>query len=359
MIDRLTYAGSGVDISKGEQAIEKIKSVVSETKIAGVLGSIGGFGGLFEPDFGSMSQPVLVSSTDGVGTKAYLAAQAQKYDTIGIDLVAMCVDDIAALGAKPLFLLDYLSVGKLEPDIAAEIVSGIAKGAKICGAALIGGEMAEHPGAMPDGSFDLAGFVVGVVEKDRIWGVDRVSQGDVLVGIDSPNLRSNGFSLARTAIFGKFADSHNVSQAEKFTELAYECCDFGNRRPIIEELLDPSVLYSPILLDLASKFEINAAAHITGGGIPGNLNRVLPTHLSAIILSSKIDVPPIFSLIEQRGGIEKAEMFKVFNMGVGMILVVSPDIAKDVIAQVGTHGRSATIIGSLVPGNGSVVVDGK
>lgn len=356
MNDRLSYATSGVNIENGDHAVAKIKASVASTNIPGVLGSIGGFGGLFEPNLDGLSNPVLVSSTDGVGTKAYLAARARKYDTIGIDLVAMCVDDIAVLGAKPLFLLDYLSVGSLDPDMVATIVSGVALGAKKCGAALLGGEMAEHPGSMAPGHFDLAGFVVGVVEKDKMWGAHRVELGDVLIGIDSPNLRSNGFSLARAAIFGSSSEPNSEPDFEvEFEKIASQRCDFGKRRKLIDELLDPSVIYSPLLLGLGSKFDIHAGAHITGGGIAGNLARILPNDKSAFVSLNAIEVPPIFDLIAKVGKIESSEMLRVFNMGIGMILAVPFEIEKELISEIRLHGRDAFVLGNVVEGDGSVI----
>ena len=343
----LSYAASGVDIEEGELAVERIRKSVAATSIPGVLSSIGGFGGLFQLDPAAYREPVLVSSTDGVGTKAYLASLARRYSTIGIDLVAMCVDDIAVLGAKPLFLLDYLSVGRLEASMAADLVDGIAEGARRCGAALIGGEMAEHPGSMPDGHFDLAGFVVGVAEKSEMWGPHRVSAGDLVVGIDSPNLRSNGFSLARRALFGRFSDpGATASEHERFLELAAE----PGSRPgatILDELLDPSVLYSPILQSLASEAEVKAAAHITGGGLMSNLSRVLPEGASARIDFDSWEVPGIFRIIQERGGIDTAEMRRVFNMGIGMTLVVGPEEAPSALRVIEGLGRRGCVIGEI------------
>ncbi|MDA8262266.1 MAG: phosphoribosylformylglycinamidine cyclo-ligase [Actinomycetota bacterium] len=344
----LSYAVSGVDIAEGELAVERIRRSVAATSIPGVLSSIGGFGGLFQLDTAGYREPVLVSSTDGVGTKAYLASLARRYSTIGIDLVAMCVDDIAVLGAKPLFLLDYLSVGRLESSVAADIVEGVAAGARQCGAALIGGEMAEHPGSMPDGHFDLAGFVVGVAEKSELWGPDRVSQGDIVVGIDSPNLRSNGFSLARRALFGSLSDpGASAADHERFLELANE----PGSRPgatILDELLDPSVLYSPVLQALAGELEIKAAAHITGGGLVSNLSRALPEGLTASIDFASWEVPGIFRVIQERGGIATGEMRRVFNMGIGMALVVGPGIAPLVLPALERMGRRGFVIGEIV-----------
>ncbi|MDA8102160.1 MAG: phosphoribosylformylglycinamidine cyclo-ligase [Nitrospiraceae bacterium] len=343
----LSYAASGVDIAEGELAVDRIRKSVAATSIPGVLSSIGGFGGLFQFDAAAFREPVLVSSTDGVGTKAYLASLARRYSTIGIDLVAMCVDDIAVLGAKPLFLLDYLSVGKLEASMASDLIEGIAGGVRQCGAALIGGEMAEHPGSMPEGHFDLAGFVVGVAEKSEMWGPHRVSVGDLVVGIDSPNLRSNGFSLARRALFGRLSDpGASASEHERFLELAAQ----PGSRPgatILDELLDPSVLYSPVLQALAGQLEIKAAAHVTGGGLESNLSRVLPEGTSAKIDFGSWEVPGIFRLIQERGAIETTEMRRVFNMGIGMALVVGPDEASRALKMLAGLGRRGFVIGEI------------
>ncbi len=343
----LSYAASGVDIEEGELAVDRIRKSVAATSIPGVLSSIGGFGGLFQLDTSAYREPVLVSSTDGVGTKAYLASLARRYSTIGIDLVAMCVDDIAVLGAKPLFLLDYLSVGRLEAPMAADLVEGIAEGVRRCGAALIGGEMAEHPGSMPDGHFDLAGFVVGVAEKSEMWGPHRVSPGDLVVAIDSPNLRSNGFSLARRALFGTLSDpGASASEHERFLEIAGQ----PGSRPgvtILDELLDPSVLYSPVLQALAGQVEVKAAAHITGGGLISNLSRVLPEGTAARIDFDSWEVPGIFGIIQERGAIDTAEMRRVFNMGVGMALVVDPREASPALEVLQGLGRRGFVIGEI------------
>ncbi len=347
-LSNLSYAASGVDIAEGELAVDRIRKSVAATSIPGVLSSIGGFGGLFQLDTAGYREPVLVSSTDGVGTKAYLASLARRYSTIGIDLVAMCVDDIAVLGAKPLFLLDYLSVGRLESSMAADLVEGVALGASQCGAALIGGEMAEHPGSMPDGHFDLAGFVVGVAEKSELWGPQRVSKGDLVVGIDSPNLRSNGFSLARRALFGSLSDP-GASEADhqRFLELANQP---GSQAgvSILDELLDPSVLYSPVLQALAGELEIKAAAHITGGGLISNLSRALPEGLAPDIDFKAWEAPGIFQIIQERGGIETAEMRRVFNMGIGMALVVTSEVASSVLPALESLGRRGYVIGEIV-----------
>ena len=321
--------------------------MVGATAVPQVLSSIGGFGGLFELGGDEFKEPVLVSSTDGVGTKAYLAALAKRYSSIGIDLVAMCVDDIAVLGAKPLFLLDYLSVGQLDAAIATEIVSGVANGVKQCGASLLGGEMAEHPGSMPPGHFDLAGFVVGIVEKSEIWGPHRVCAGDLVVGIDSPNLRSNGYSLARRAIFGSRCEP-GASESE-----IKEALDIGHgpgsaeSATVFDQLLEPSVLYSPVLAGVGGRVPVHAAAHITGGGLEANLARVIPDGLRARIDKGAWAVPPIFELIQARGSISDDEMSKVFNMGIGMTLVLDASVAAEVIEMLPSFGRRGYVIGEV------------
>ena len=347
MEEQLNYAESGVNIAEGDRAVASIKDLVATTATSGVLSSIGGFGGLFELDQAAFSEPVLVSSTDGVGTKSYLAALARRYSTIGVDLVAMCVDDIAVLGAKPLFLLDYLSVGSLNAAMATEIVSGIAAGARTCNTALLGGEMAEHPGAMPPGHFDLAGFVVGVVEKTAMWGSHRVRCGDAVVGIDSPNLRSNGYSLARRALFGQ--RSEPAASEPEIAELLEMGQGPGSSSSVslFDELLEPSVLYSPVLGELGQRFPIHAAAHITGGGLQANLARVIPNGLRARIDMRSWEVPPIFTLIQSRGSLATEEMQRVFNMGIGMTLVLEAEFADMVIEALPTFGRRGYRIGDI------------
>ena len=347
------YEEAGVSIDAGERAVDSIKKIVASTKIEGVVGGIGGFGGLFDLSYSSAKGSVLVSSTDGVGTKAYLASSLKKYDTIGYDLVAMCVDDITVLGAKPLFLLDYLSIGKLEPEVSTAIVTGIANACKEVGAALLGGEMAEHPGSMPDGHFDLAGFVVGIVDGDEIWGAHRVRLGDALIGIRSPNLRSNGLSLARKIVFGT-STMHDLDSEsyERFQEIAGT--SFG-ASTIGETMLEPSVLYYPAISKVVDGgVRVHAAAHITGGGILGNLNRVLPPNLSAEVEVSSWRPPRIFSFLQERGDIELDEMFRVFNMGIGMVLVVDQSEKVAAIDALGRVGHLAYEIGSIVDGDGGV-----
>ena len=259
-----SYRDAGVDIEAGESAVERIKPLVASTTRPGVVGGIGGFGGLFDPAATGYENPLLVSSTDGVGTKALVATAAGRFDTIGIDLVAMCVDDLVCQGAEPLFFLDYVSVGSLDPAMVESLVAGIADGCRQAGCALVGGEMAEHPGVMGQGEFEHVGFSVGAVERDRVLTGDRVEVGDVLVGLPSPNLRSNGYSLARRIFF--------EVAARGLDDPAWSGADVS----VGEALLDPSVIYAPAVLAATTAADVRAVAHITGGGLPGNLNRVLP-----------------------------------------------------------------------------------
>jgi phosphoribosylformylglycinamidine cyclo-ligase len=337
-----TYAGAGVDIGAGERAVELIKPLVRSTYRPEVIGDIGSFGGLFGFDTTGYRNPVLVSSTDGVGTKAQVAAMVGRFDTIGVDLVAMCVDDLVCQGAEPLFFLDYISVGHLDPDHIASLVAGVAEGCRQAGCALIGGEMAEHPGVMGADDFDLVGFAVGVVERDRIVTGATVAPGDVLVGLPSPNLRANGYSLARRVLFdvaGRGPD-----------EPAFE----GAPRSLGDELLDPSVIYAPAVLALREQAEVKAVAHITGGGIPGNLVRVLPDHADAVVDRSTWEAPPIFAEIQRLGGVADAEMASVFNLGLGMIVVVPADEAGSVVKVLEGLGHRARRVGEVVAGAGDV-----
>lgn len=341
-----TYAGAGVDIDAGSEAVRRITDKVRSTLRPEVIGDIGGFGGLFEFAQHRYRRPVLVSSTDGVGTKALVAKAAGRFDTIGLDLVAMCVDDLVCQGAEPLFFLDYIAVGRLDPDQIAELVEGVAEGCRQAGCALVGGEMAEHPGAMEPGDFDLVGFAVGVVERDRILGADRVKRGDVLIGLESPGLRSNGYSLARRVLLDK-AD-------RGLDEPAFE----GSRRTVADELLEPSVIYAPAVAELQRVVEVAAVAHITGGGLPGNLDRVLPTNLDAIVDTSTWERPRIFDEIQRVGQIDDDEMARVFNLGIGMVAVVPEDEtyrAVDVLRGAGVRARR---IGEIDKGTGVVQLTG-
>lgn len=339
-----TYASSGVDIAAGEQAVERIKPLVASTMRDGVLGGIGGFGGLFAVPVDRYDQPVLVSATDGVGTKAMVAAATGRLETIGIDLVAMCVDDLVCQGAEPLLFLDYLSVGKLDPDRVVNLVAGVAEGCRQAGCALVGGEMAEHPGVMDTDEFDLVGFAVGVVERDGIITGDGVAVGDVVVGLRSPNLRSNGFSLARRVLLERAGMS--------FGDPAWPGADHD----LATELLSPSVIYAPAVLAAHATRPLKAVAHITGGGLPGNLNRVLPPQAAARVETSRWDPPRIFSEIQSFGDVATDEMYRTFNMGIGMVAVVDPADADVTVATLAHHGHDVVMIGEITAGNGDVTL---
>lgn len=336
-----TYAGAGVDIRAGELAVERIRRLVGSTARPEVIGGIGGFGGCFAFDQGGWRSPVLVASTDGVGTKAIVAQSAGRYGTIGVDLVAMCVDDIVCVGAQALFLLDYIATGRLDPDQVEQLVSGVADGCRQAGCSLLGGEMAEHPGAMPAGSFDLAGFAVGVVERSEMLGPERVEPGDLLVGIASPGLRCNGYSLARHVLFelaGRSLDSP-----------AWD----GSESTLADELLLPSVVYMPAVLAAVAASTVHAAAHVTGGGIASNLARVLPEGCGAVVERGSWEVPRIFDEIGQAGQVSQEEMERVFNLGLGMVLVVGASSAPDAIAAIEEHGHKAAIVGMVEAGSGA------
>jgi len=337
-----TYEAAGVSISAGEEAVDRIKAKVRSTFRPEVIGDIGGFGGLFGFDTSRYRHPVLVSSTDGVGTKALIAQAAGEFETIGVDLVAMCVDDLVCQGAEPLFFLDYIAVGRLDPDHIEQLVEGVAEGCRQAGCALIGGEMAEHPGAMEPGEFDLVGFAVGVVERDRIITGEHVRPGDVLIGLPSPNLRSNGYSLARRVFFdvaGKSIDSPAFS---------------GAAHTLGDELLKPSVIYAPAILALLREVEVRAVAHITGGGIAGNLSRVLPPRGDAVLHRRSWEAPRVFGEIQRLGEVSDDEMAKVFNMGLGMIAVVPARETFKAIDVLRSHGHQAKEIGEIVDGHGEV-----
>lgn len=330
-----TYEAAGVDISAGEAAVDRIKDHVRSTYRPEVLGDIGGFGGLFALAADRYRDPVLVSSTDGVGTKAMLATATGSFETIGIDLVAMCVDDLICQGAEPLFFLDYISVGRLDPDHVEALVSGVAEGCRQAGCALIGGEMAEHPGAMEPGEFDLVGFSVGIVERDRLITGEHVGAGDVVIGLPSPGLRSNGYSLARHALF--------ETAGRRLDEPAWEGAD----RSLGEELLVPSVIYTPAVLALREVAELRAVVHVTGGGLTANLERVLPEGSAAEIDWGSWEQPRIFSEVQRAGGIADDEMRRVFNLGVGMVVVVPAAEEGIVLRTLSEHGHRALRIGEI------------
>jgi len=344
--DEYDESGAGatydVDIEAGEAAVDRIKSAVRSTYRPEVLGDIGGFGGLFALGADRYREPVLVSATDGVGTKAQVARATGRLDTIGIDLVAMCVDDLVCQGAEPLFFLDYISVGKLTPERMEALVSGVAEGCRQAGCALIGGEMAEHPGVMPDDDFDLVGFAVGVVERDQIITGEHVAVGDALIGLPSPGLRSNGYSLARKVLFDIAGRS--------LDDPAFE----GAHTTVADELLRPSVIYAPAVRAVLAAVDVRAVAHITGGGMAGNLVRVLPDAADAEVDGGSWETPRIFSEIQHLGNVVDDEMARVFNLGIGMVVVVPPEDAGRTLSVLAEHGHAAVEIGHITPGTGQV-----
>ena len=337
-----TYEAAGVDIAAGEEAVQRIKDKVRSTFRPEVIGDIGGFGGLFSFANHRYRHPVLVSSTDGVGTKALIAQAADRFDTIGVDLVAMCVDDLVCQGAEPLFFLDYIAVGKLDPDHIEQLVEGVAEGCRQAGCALIGGEMAEHPGAMEPGEFDLVGFAVGVAERDQLITGDHVKPGDVVIGLPSPGIRSNGYSLARKALL--------ETAGRSLDGPAFD----GAHHTLAEELLVPSVIDAPAILALIKQVDVRAVAHITGGGLAGNLTRVLPKGLDVTVDPRTWEEPRIFAEIRHAGDISEAEMRKVFNLGIGMVVVVPADEAYRAIDILRSHGPRAVEIGRVHKGSGAV-----
>ncbi len=341
-----TYAAAGVDIDAGDRAVDRFRALTSATDRPGVMGSIGGFGGLFHLGTAGYRDPVLVSSTDGVGTKLVIARATGRYDTIGIDLVAMCVDDLVCAGAEPLFLLDYLAVGKLDPDRVAEVVAGVAEGCRQAGCALLGGETAEHHGVMAVDDLDIAGFAVGAVEADAILGPDRVRAGDVLVGLPSPGLRSNGYTLAR-----------HVLLERSWRDLSGPAWE-GAAGTLADELLRPSVIYAPAVLAARDAVTpgLHACAHITGGGLPGNLVRVLPDGCDAVVDRTTWDVPRIFTEIARLGEVAPDEMARVFNMGLGMVLVAEPASVDPLCSSLTASGHVPRVVGQIVPGDGRVVL---
>ena len=344
-VNGTTYAGSGVSIEAGDEAVERIKDIVASTKRPEVLGGIGGFGGLFTLDIAKYTSPVLVASADGVGTKLDVARHVGRYDTVGIDLVAMLVDDLACVGAEPLFLLDYVAVGKLEPARLEELVTGIAAGCRLANTALLGGETAEHAGVMAPDDLDVAGFAVGVVERGEELGPERVRDGDVLVGFASPGLRSNGYSLARRVL---------VTAAGDLNAPAWE----GAGHSLGDELLLPSVIYAPTVTALRHDLgrAVHACAHITGGGIVGNVARILTPELDALIDMESFETPQIFFEIQRRGRVHADEMVRVFNCGLGMVVALDSSVADAAISIARDNGIVAMIVGSVTSGTGEVVL---
>ncbi len=337
-----SYKKAGVDVTAGYQAVELMKAHVARTMTPGVLSGIGGFGGLFELDMTGVQKPVLVSGTDGVGTKLKLAFMMNKHNTVGIDCVAMCVNDIICCGAKPQFFLDYIAVGKNYPEKVAEIVSGVAEGCVQAGCALIGGETAEMPGFYPVDEYDLAGFSVGVVDKDKILKPDTQKAGDVLIAIQSSGVHSNGFSLVR-----KIFTVNEQTLARHFSDLGTTLGDC---------LLTPTKIYVKPILALLEQVAVKSISHITGGGFYENIPRSLPKGISAKIERNAVQVLPIFDLIGRTGHIPERDMFNTFNMGVGMIVSVDKNDADAAMASLKASGESAYILGELVAGDEGVVI---
>ncbi|UQZ88108.1 phosphoribosylformylglycinamidine cyclo-ligase [Deltaproteobacteria bacterium Smac51] len=341
----LSYRDAGVDIEAGNLAVEKIKSAVRSTYRPEVMGDLGGFGGLFALGAGKYKDPVLVSGTDGVGTKLQIAFMMNRHNTIGQDVVAMCVNDVLTQGAEPLFFLDYLAVGKLDPDQAAQIVEGVAGACRESGCALIGGETAEMAGFYKTGEYDIAGFCVGAVEKSRILPSAEMKAGDVLIGLASSGLHSNGYSLVRKICF-----EHMVFSIDQ------DIPELG--RPLGEELLEPTRLYPGLVLPLLTKYNVKGMVHITGGGFQENLPRVLPEGLTARVDPSAWDVPPIFKMLQKWGNVADQEMFRTFNMGLGLVMVVPPDEADSILAELSDSTIKCQPIGRLENGPRSAIVEG-
>jgi len=341
MDEKLTYKASGVDVEAGYETVRLIKQHTKRTMIPGVLGELGSFGGFFELAKYGCKEPVLVSGTDGVGTKLQIAFMTGKHDTIGIDCVAMCVNDVACHGAKPLFFLDYIGTGKLQPEVAADVVKGICDGCVEAGCALIGGETAEMPGFYKEGEYDLAGFTVGIVDKSAVINGSSVKEGDALIGIASSGIHSNGYSLVRKIFFE--ANQYDINTS--FDELD---CSLG------EELLKPTRIYVKTIQALMEKHKLRGIAHITGGGFIENIPRTIPAGLKAEIRLGSWEIPPVFKLMQRLGNIEEKEMLNTFNMGVGLVLAVDPAEAKSILETLERLGEKAYIIGSVVKGEGGI-----
>lgn len=348
---QITYADAGVDVDEGARAVDAIKAAVATTTRPEVIGGLGGFGSCFSAvALKDMEEPVLVSGTDGVGTKLAIAQLLNRHNTVGEDLVAMCVDDIVPMGAEPLFFLDYVAVGKLKAEAVAEVVGGIAEGCRKSGCALVGGEMAEHPGVMNPDDYDLAGFVVGVVDKPKILGPEKVSEGDIILGLPSSGIHSNGYSLVRkVAIEGKTVEELN----QPLEELDGES--------LADAVLRPTTIYAGgLLAALRAGAPIKAMAHITGGGITENLNRALPSHLDAEVdrggeAGPAWSIPPVISYVSDAANLSLDEQYRTFNMGVGMALIVDMDDVDDVAEALSDQGFEPFVMGQIIPGTGKVV----
>ena len=344
-MERMTYRDAGVDIDAGNESVSLIKDAVRATYRSEVMGDLGGFGGLFALNTKDYKEPVLVSGTDGVGTKLRLAFLLNKHDTIGQDAVAMCVNDILVQGAEPLFFLDYLAVGKLEPIQVAEVVTGVARACKESGCALIGGETAEMAGFYPIGEYDIAGFSVGVAERSKLITPARIKAGDVLLGLPSSGVHSNGYSLVRKIVF----ERKGFKGDEYIEELG---------QTIGEELLTPTRLYPRICLPLIREFDIHGMVHITGGGFYENIPRALPDHMGAEVNGAAWTIPPVFRLLQEWGNVDWTEMYRTFNMGIGMVLIVSSDEADRIKAQLNAQNETVYHIGHVTEGTHDVVTKG-
>ena len=340
-----SYAAAGVDITAGYRAVELMKKHIARTKNEGCLDDVGGFGGCFGLPIAGMEEPVLVSGTDGVGTKLKIAMLMNKHDTIGIDCVAMCVNDVICCGARPLFFLDYIACGKNIPEKIAEIVGGVAEGCVQSGSALIGGETAEHPGMMPEDDYDLAGFSVGIVDKKKIIDNSRMTEGDVVIALASSGVHSNGFSLVRKV----FDVEHNPDLMKPN--------DFLGGKSIAETLLTPTKIYVKSILALLEQVDVKGISHITGGGFYENIPRSIPDGLCAKIDKSAIKILPIFRLIAETGSIPERDMFNTFNMGVGMSVIVPADQADKALEILTAKGEDAYVIGSIVKNEEKVIME--
>ena len=332
----LTYSDAGVDIDAGNLLVEKIKPAVRSTRRPGADGEIGGFGGLFDLKAAGFTDPVLVAANDGVGTKLKIAIDADYHDTVGIDLVAMCVNDLVVQGAEPLFFLDYFATGKLDPDQGAAIVGGIAAGCREAGCALIGGETAEMPGMYSSGDYDLAGFAVGAAERGKLLPSGDIAEGDVILGLASSGVHSNGFSLVRKIV--------------SLSGLGWDApAPFADGKKLGEALLEPTRIYvKPLLKAIRETGALKALAHITGGGFPENIPRVLPKHLAAEIDLAAVNVPPVFSWLAKTGGVEAKEMLRTFNCGIGMIVVVAQENVAAVKAALEAEGEAVVTLGRMI-----------
>ena len=337
-----SYAAAGVDIEAGYKGVQLMKQHVARTMIPGVVSDLGGFGGLFAPDLAGMKEPVLVSGTDGVGTKLRVAQLLDQHDTIGIDCVAMCVNDIVCCGAKPLFFLDYIAIGKNEPEKVASIVSGVAEGCVQAGCALIGGETAEHPGVMAPDDYDVAGFSVGLVDKEKVLDQKTMRPGDAVIALASSGLHSNGFSLVR-----KVLDIEHAGLNAPVDELG---------RSLGEELLTPTKIYVKPVLAAIRAAKVRGVSHITGGGFYENVPRCVPDGLCAKIEKAALDIPPIFRMLQRLGNIPERDMFNTFNMGTGMVVIAAREDADKALETLKAQGQAAKIIGEIVSGEEKVAL---